>query len=50
MKWIAPLPDAVACSHPLHEPPRHAVFPPGVYEHTCPKCGSIGTYIIPRRT
>lgn len=27
------------CAHPEHNPPRHMVFRPGTYEHTCPACG-----------
>ncbi len=27
------------CAHPEHDPPKHMVFQPGVYEHTCPACG-----------
>jgi hypothetical protein len=37
-KKIADLPDK-PCAHPEHYPPRHRVFPPGIYEHTCPACG-----------
>jgi hypothetical protein len=26
------------CTHPEHNPPGHAVYEPGVYEHECPRC------------
>ena len=25
------------CASPGHNPPRHMVFPPGEYEHECPR-------------
>lgn len=28
------------CSDPSHFPPSHMVWPPGIYEHTCPGCGN----------
>lgn len=28
------------CEHPEHNPPSNVVFQPGLYEHTCPGCGS----------
>ena len=28
-----------SCRDPEHDPPKHMVFSPGVYEHECPKCG-----------
>ncbi len=30
--------DELPCTHPEHEPPKHAALKPGTYEHTCPKC------------
>lgn len=27
------------CRHPDHDPPKHMVWSPGVYEHECPSCG-----------
>ena len=36
---IADLPEDKTCRHPEHEPPKHMVFPSGVYEHECPACG-----------
>jgi len=34
------------CLHPEHEPPKHMVFEPGEYEHTCPQCGKKTTFIV----
>jgi len=38
----------VPCSHPEHDPPRHQVFTPGVYEHTCPACGTEQRFTVDR--
>lgn len=27
------------CQDPCHDPPSMRVFEPGLYEHTCPRCG-----------
>ncbi len=45
-KRISDLP--VPCSHLEHEPPRHRVFEPGVYEHTCPACGARQIFTVER--
>lgn len=39
MKKIADLPHN-PCTDPEHNPPAHQVFPPGIYEHKCPGCGT----------
>lgn len=28
------------CSHPEHNPPSHEKLSPGIYENTCPRCGT----------
>jgi hypothetical protein len=38
-KKIADLPRQQYCRHPDHNPPSMMVYPPGIYEHTCPSCG-----------
>lgn len=40
-------PRFVPCAHPEHEPPKHRVFEPGRYEHTCPGCGKRTTFTVP---
>lgn len=35
------------CLHPEHKPPKHMVFQPGTYEHTCPGCGQKTTFTVP---
>lgn len=48
MKKIADLPEPSRpwvlerkppCHHPEHDPPKHIVLEPGIYEHECPGCG-----------
>lgn len=34
------------CFHREHNPPMHQVFPPGVYEHTCPACGKVQSFRV----
>ncbi len=34
------------CMNSEHNPPSHMVFPPGVYEHTCPGCGNKITFAV----
>lgn len=36
------------CEDPEHNPPTHMVFEPGVYEHTCPRCGAKRTFTVHR--
>lgn len=38
------------CMNPGHKPPSHRVFEPGVYEHTCPGCGKVTTFTVPKVT
>lgn len=38
--WVRP------CRNPEHNPPSMQVFTPGVYEHICPQCGNITTFIV----
>lgn len=42
---IADLPGR-PCQHPEHNPPSMRVFEPGIYEHTCPKCGHVQTFFV----
>lgn len=34
------------CNHPEHNPPGLISLPPGVYEHTCPRCNRKQTFIV----
>jgi hypothetical protein len=34
------------CMSPSHNPPNMMVYPPGVYEHTCPACGFTQTFTV----
>lgn len=34
------------CNHPEHNPPGLISLPPGIYEHTCPRCGRKQTFIV----
>lgn len=43
-KIAEPLP--LPCNHPEHYPPSHRVFSPGVYEHTCPRCGHVVVFNV----
>ena len=40
----APIP----CNHPGHKPPGMMVFEPGTYAHTCPGCGKVTRFSVPR--
>lgn len=40
-------PPAPPCSHPCHNPPSHIALSPGVYEHTCPACGTVTRFTVP---
>lgn len=44
LKKIANVP--IPCNHPEHEPPTHIVLRPGVYEHTCPACGTKRVFTV----
>lgn len=35
------------CTDPEHGPATFKVFNPGVYEHTCPRCGKTIQFTIP---
>ena len=37
------------CHNPDHNIPSH-IITPGTYEHTCPGCGKITKFIIPKIT
>ncbi len=34
------------CLHPEHKVAPMQVFPPGIYEHTCPSCGKTYTFAV----
>lgn len=34
------------CQHPEHNPPNMIVLPPGIYEHTCPRCNRKQTFVV----
>ena len=36
------------CVHPEHSPQTMRVFPPGTYKHTCPACGRVTFFTVPR--
>lgn len=46
MKKICDFPYEKVCRHPDHNPPSMIVLDPGVYEHTCPKCGERQTVVV----
>lgn len=35
------------CNHPEHNPPGLVSLPPGVYEHTCPRCNRKFVFVVP---
>ncbi len=37
---IANVPEFGFCKHPEHDPPKHIVLDPGVYEYQCPACAA----------
>jgi hypothetical protein len=43
---IGNVPDV--CNHPDHSPAWGVVFPPGKYQHTCPRCGMVTYFTISR--
>ena len=45
-KKIADVEQVVPCRNPEHEPAKHIVRSPGVYEHTCPGCGATMTFTV----
>ncbi len=46
LRKIAPAPWLRTCRHPEHDPPRHVVLSPGVWEHTCPGCGHRTVFTV----
>lgn len=44
-KKIADLPENF-CLDPGHNPPTMRLYRPGVYEHTCPKCGNVQRFTV----
>jgi len=48
LKKIRDLPAEKTCRHPEHEPPRHIVLSPGVYEYVCPGCGQRRELFVTR--
>jgi len=45
-KKIADLPSRDTCLDRDHVPPSHMIFKTGIYEHTCPSCGTMTTFTI----
>jgi hypothetical protein len=43
---IADLPVEKRCRDPEHDPPKYFVFQPGVYEHECPTCKHVHTFVV----
>jgi hypothetical protein len=48
LRKIADLPHVNYCRNPEHNPPNMIVLPPGVYEHTCPGCGHVSQFVVPK--
>ena len=38
------------CLHPEHYPPSMRVYGTGLYEHTCPACGTKHMFLVARPT
>lgn len=36
------------CTHPEYKIPNMIVFQPGTYKHTCPACGKVTIFTIPK--
>jgi hypothetical protein len=49
-KKIADSPESRVCLNPEHNPPKFRVWSPGRYEHTCPGCGFVQFFTVPRIT
>lgn len=43
LNWEEPI-----CSDPEHNPPTMIVLEPGSYEYTCPTCGRLVFFTVPR--
>jgi hypothetical protein len=41
------LPQEKPCNHIEHEPPTQIYLEKGVYEHECPGCGQVFTFVVP---
>jgi hypothetical protein len=39
-----------SCINSEHNPPMHMVLEPGTYKYTCPSCGKVTTFEVPRIT
>lgn len=48
LKKIADFDLQDTCLDPEHNPPSHIVLKPGIYEHTCPNCGKITKFSVPK--
>lgn len=46
-KRISDLPVSKPCSDPDHKPAQMVMRQPGIYEHTCPRCGQTFTFVVP---
>lgn len=44
-KKIADLPEGF-CLSSEHDPPKHMLYRPGIYEHTCPRCGKVQRFTV----
>ena len=45
---IADIPKDKTCHDENHDPPSMRLWEPGVYAHTCPSCGNVQTFVVPR--
>jgi hypothetical protein len=50
LKKIRDITPQERCIHPDHNFPSMILLSPGVWEHTCPKCGKVTTVTVPART
>lgn len=41
MRRIVDAFELKACRHPQHDPPTMISLPPGIYEHSCPRCHAV---------
>lgn len=44
---IADLPQQGPCRHREHQPAKHVVREPGIYQHFCPGCGLAQIFVVP---
>jgi hypothetical protein len=40
---------SLPCQSPEHNPPAQLVLEPGLYEHTCPRCGRVMQFSVPQK-